>query len=992
MNVYLHPRARGEDDGQGGVRRVVEGMQAHLEAEGVSIVDNPADADIIACHIQIPPEFLKRHPDKVFVAHNHGLYWSEYEWPLWARTANVEVMEAIRVADVVTAPSEWVANTIRRHTSRDVRVVPHGIDFKEWAGGKPMGYVLWDKTRVDPVCDPSPLNAVARMLPDVQFISTFGDALPNTRIVGHQTFANAADLVRYASVYLATVRETGAPAFGTLQALACGVPVVGFDWGGNSEVLTHGVDSWLVKPGDMQGLADGIRWAIANHKTISANARETAAQYPWQRAARLYAEIYREALAKHRASQKLPRTSVIVTAYKLDKYLDECLASVAAQTDPDWECIVVDDASPDRCGEIAQSWAARDPRFRYLRNDTNLYLAGARNRGIQASRGRYILPLDADDRLAPTTLAELGDALDTDRTIHIAYGHVQFTDEQGALEDYGGAPGRSNWPYPFKWEMQIEGKNLLPYCSMYRREAWELTGGYRRRCRTAEDADLWTRLSSYGFRPRKVTERETLIYRNRPGSMSRIEGATPWERWHPGARDPQKSPAGSVGAIPLPVSSYDPPAISVIIPVGPGHGDLLLDAIDSVAAQSFPWWECLVINDSGAELPSLPTWVKVITTGSQTRVGVARARNLGLAAARGVWFLPLDADDLLEPRALEMFFAAGKANPNDVIYSDWWDDNEGPGKWKVFQAPDYDARLLTKNGCVHAVTALTPVAAARRVGGYPEGMAWEDWGLQMAFAEVGICSLRLPLPLWSYRKHTGRRRNENTANMEVSRESFAKRFGKYFGFGGKTLMACSSCSKKRAAAPAPTWVQGSEASTAPEGSVLVEFVSEKSAPIRFRGPSGTMYRFSGGEQKYVLAPDAQEFLKRMDFRKVDKLDMAASADIPAAPVFESFNPAAGPVSNGPAVAAEPVLPIDFINEHGAPPSDAPQGVATADSGLHPNVQKLLTAAGYDTTEKIRMASDAELLGVRGIGQLSLLQIRQTYPHMQAAAVEAVVAP
>ena len=285
--VYLHPRARGEDDGQGGVRRVVEGMQAHLPKWGVSIVDDAASADVIACHIQIPPEFVKRYPDKVFVAHNHGLYWGEFDWPLWARTANQEVMEAIRVADITTAPTEWVANSIRRATSRDVRVVPHGVDLEAWKPGTPAGYVLWDKTRVDLVCDPSPLNHLVRMMPETKFVSTFGDPAPNVKIVGHQTFEHAADLVRYASVYLATVRETFGVA--TLQALAAGVPVVGFNWGGNAEILTHGVDSWLVPPGDIEGLAEGVRWAMANRATISENARHTAAQYSWDRAAYMYA-------------------------------------------------------------------------------------------------------------------------------------------------------------------------------------------------------------------------------------------------------------------------------------------------------------------------------------------------------------------------------------------------------------------------------------------------------------------------------------------------------------------------------------------------------------------------------------------------------------------------------------------------------------------------------------------------------------------------------
>ena len=177
--VHIYPRFGGEDKGDGGVRRVVEAQLRHLPASGFQPVESPEGADVIACHITVPSTYLRLYPEKPFVAHCHGLYWAEYEWATWALKANADVMELLRVADAVTAPSEWVARALRRHTSRPVHVVPHGVELEEWSGGTPRGYVLWNKTRPDPVCDPKPVTALAKAMPDVLFVATFAEESQN---------------------------------------------------------------------------------------------------------------------------------------------------------------------------------------------------------------------------------------------------------------------------------------------------------------------------------------------------------------------------------------------------------------------------------------------------------------------------------------------------------------------------------------------------------------------------------------------------------------------------------------------------------------------------------------------------------------------------------------------------------------------------------------------------------------------------------------------
>lgn len=92
------------------------------------------------------------------------------------------------------------------------------------------------------------------------------------------------------------------------------------------------------------------------------------------------------------------KISIIVPCYKQAQYLDECLQSVLKQTYQNWECIIVNDGSPDNTEEVAQKWIERDKRFSLL-NIENGGVSRARNKGIEAAKGEWILPLDADDKI-----------------------------------------------------------------------------------------------------------------------------------------------------------------------------------------------------------------------------------------------------------------------------------------------------------------------------------------------------------------------------------------------------------------------------------------------------------------------------------------------------------------------------------------------------------------------------------------------------------------
>jgi glycosyltransferase involved in cell wall biosynthesis len=95
--------------------------------------------------------------------------------------------------------------------------------------------------------------------------------------------------------------------------------------------------------------------------------------------------------------------SVIVPVYNVEKFLSRCIDSILAQTFTDFECILVDDGSPDRCPEICDAYAARDERILVI-HQVNGGTAAARQAGVNSAQGTLISFVDSDDWIEPNAL------------------------------------------------------------------------------------------------------------------------------------------------------------------------------------------------------------------------------------------------------------------------------------------------------------------------------------------------------------------------------------------------------------------------------------------------------------------------------------------------------------------------------------------------------------------------------------------------------------
>lgn len=183
--------------------------------------------------------------------------------------------------------------------------------------------------------------------------------------------------------------------------------------------------------------------------------------------------------------ENLPLVSVIVPCFNQAQFLNDALQSVLNQTYPNWECIIVNDGSPDDTETIASSWCKKDVRFKYVKKQ-NGGLSSARNAGIQNCAGVYILPLDADDKISPNYIEECLQCIEQDPSVKVVYGKAE----------YFGAK-RGEWKLPEFSYSQLLTRNIVYCTALYRKLDWIQAGGYDENMKSGlEDWDFWLSMIS----------------------------------------------------------------------------------------------------------------------------------------------------------------------------------------------------------------------------------------------------------------------------------------------------------------------------------------------------------------------------------------------------------------------------------------------------------------------------------------------------------------
>lgn len=182
----------------------------------------------------------------------------------------------------------------------------------------------------------------------------------------------------------------------------------------------------------------------------------------------------------------MDKVSIIIPCYNQAQFLADAIISVMEQDYYCKEIIVVNDGSTDHTSEVARGFKVK------LIEQENKGLAAARNAGIEASSGEWILPLDADDKIHPQFISKTIGKSDIVATLIETFGNEhrwwKFGRDQPLHSDF----------------LKM---NQVPYCCLFRKEIWNKIGGYdEQMCDGYEDWDFWIRATREGYKVHRVME------------------------------------------------------------------------------------------------------------------------------------------------------------------------------------------------------------------------------------------------------------------------------------------------------------------------------------------------------------------------------------------------------------------------------------------------------------------------------------------------------
>jgi glycosyltransferase involved in cell wall biosynthesis len=428
--------------------------------------------------------------------------------------------------------------------------------------------------------------------------------------------------------------------------------------------------------------------------------------------------------------------SVIIPCYNYAKYLSEAVESVLAQTYQDFEIIIVNDGSSDNTQEVAEQLVQQHSQHNILliNQDNCGQPAISRNVGISRASGEYILPLDADDRIAPTMLEECLEILERDHSVAIIY-----CDRQ----DFGGVQELAQ---ALEYDPQrLPRANFMSYCAMYRREVWQAIGGYRTNLRGIEDWDFWVAARALGYHGRRIPK--PLFYYRRHDTGVFQEVLADYDRKAArltlNNRELYSPEELKKAQMQLGISQGQPvanPLVSIVVPTV-NRPQMLFRALQSIFNQSFQDFEVVVVNDAGTEAESVVRKFcyrdNVTYHRHPANRGLAAARNAGIRLARGKYISYLDDDDFLYPNHLRTLVEAIAKGEYRLVYSDAMkarQERRGEEYVTVAHEPypstDFDFENLLLRNQAPVLCIMHEKTCIDEVGGFDESLrSHEDWDL-----------------------------------------------------------------------------------------------------------------------------------------------------------------------------------------------------------------------------------------------------------------------
>jgi glycosyltransferase involved in cell wall biosynthesis len=292
--------------------------------------------------------------------------------------------------------------------------------------------------------------------------------------------------------------------------------------------------------------------------------------------------------------------------------------------------------------------------------------------------------------------------------------------------------------------------------------------------------------------------------------------------------------------------------------------DWLGITVRSVLAQTEKDWEMIIIVDqSKVGLEPMRDFVtsdpRIRAMRNKGMPGVSDTRNTGVHACVSDLLLPLDADDVLLPNAVERYLWAwaNGGSAQGIVYTDI--QMFGQNHQRYYAAPSYDFKRLLANtfmsvGCLHRKSDWA------KIGGWRSDMqgGLEDWEYWIRMGAAGVCGFLLSEPLYHYRRHgEGRLASLKTDQQRWQTQyQLVRKLHQELYDGRFPKMCCGSAAQSSK----PRTPQVRESGPVTNGVRLV-YIGPRGAGFGMRGPSGQRYRIPGkGGEFRARQADVQFFL------------------------------------------------------------------------------------------------------------------------------------
>jgi glycosyltransferase involved in cell wall biosynthesis len=211
-----------------------------------------------------------------------------------------------------------------------------------------------------------------------------------------------------------------------------------------------------------------------------------------------------------------PLVSVIMPVYNGADYIGQAIESVLAQDYPDFEIVIVDDGSTDNTRQVIQGYP--DERIRYFRQE-NGGVSSARNFGIRNAAGRFIMPLDADDMMAPAFITKHLEEFERHPDADLVYSDVLLIDQAGQPIKVLKAPEYRDRRHLIR-DLFRAGHPIVPFRLGIRRSVFDRIGFYDETLLVGEDYDMIRRLVKAGLKAHHLGQ-ALHLRRMQPNSLTR---------------------------------------------------------------------------------------------------------------------------------------------------------------------------------------------------------------------------------------------------------------------------------------------------------------------------------------------------------------------------------------------------------------------------------------------------------------------------------------